>query len=249
MSWDVGANIFGSLLAYQGTRETNKANSAQALRQMDFQERMSSTAHQREINDLRKAGLNPMLSSTGGSGSSTPPGASATMQNPQVSALEGAISTAQIANIKKQSAKTNAETTLLDLEVPEAEVNAAIYESALGMAVKGKQALSKGGRMVMPWSAGAVSARSKMAKIKLEQAQYDKKHPPRPGDPRGWYDENKKPGFMERIKAQSKKRRLRAEKRALEKRTRARNKHKRQLRAEEKANKKMNEWYNKKDKK
>ncbi len=44
---------------------------------IDWQKMMSDTAHQREIKDLMAAGLNPVLSVTGGNGAATGSGATA----------------------------------------------------------------------------------------------------------------------------------------------------------------------------
>lgn len=75
------APVLGNILLQRDTNETNKEI---AGRQIDFQREMSNTAHQREVNDLMAAGLNPTLSA-GGNGSSTPTGASAEMKAPTIS--------------------------------------------------------------------------------------------------------------------------------------------------------------------
>lgn len=76
----VGASLIGGLFGSSGQSAANKANLKIAREQMKFQERMSNTAHQREVADLKAAGLNPLLTA-GGSGSSAPVGASTRMEN------------------------------------------------------------------------------------------------------------------------------------------------------------------------
>ncbi len=121
-------SFLGGRQADKGQRAANKANLKIAREQMQFQERMSSTAYQRSAKDLSAAGLNRILAL--GSPASSPSGALATMQSETAgkaealktgtsSALQARIAqgqfkllTSQVNNVDAQTLKTVQETAL-----------------------------------------------------------------------------------------------------------------------------------------
>ncbi len=110
----LAAGLVGGIAGAFGQKSANSANSAQSQRQMDFQERMSNTAHQREVEDLSQAGLNPLLSVN--KGASSPGGAQAQMGNIGKAGVESAASAMQIKNLKETNSLLKSQTTGQDIK-------------------------------------------------------------------------------------------------------------------------------------
>lgn len=95
------AQIGTALLNKKSVQDTNATNMAIAKEANAQTKEMSDTAHQRQVEDMKKAGLNPRLSA-GGSGASSPGMQTATMQAPTIADPSPAINSAVSAKLARE---------------------------------------------------------------------------------------------------------------------------------------------------
>lgn len=108
----------------------NAWNAEQVQKQMDYETEMSNTAHQREVTDLLRAGLNPVLSAKLG-GASTPSVSAASADTGATGTASSSSSTAIQAKVSRENAATQAQA-----QISAASIAASAQKYAADMAYK-----------------------------------------------------------------------------------------------------------------
>lgn len=179
----LGASVGGGLLSHFGQKDANETNARMqqdanntnieiARQNREWQASMANTAHQREVADLRAAGLNPILSATGGSGAASPAGNAATVGAARVedSISKGISSAKDLSQITPMLQNAQADVALKESSVvaqTAATANSVANAKKLSEETAGVKLDNVGKTQDLP-------ARKKEAALREVTAEYDK---------------------------------------------------------------------------
>jgi hypothetical protein len=218
---EIGGSIVGGLFGMHGAKKQNAANAKEAwlnrkfqfdehTRSMQFnkdqayenrkwQQMMSSTAYQRAMDDMKAAGLNPILaykqggaSSPSGATASTgiPSGAQARMENVMMPAVNSAISVgraiADIERTKAQTAQTKQQTEIMgDVKKPVRNAADLVDKGITGVKDVAKWMGEFSAKMVEMWTHSAQQRKKSMDEIRQEIKDIFTDDPNQ-----GWFDKS-----------------------------------------------------------
>lgn len=164
----VAGPLIGGLFGQRGQREANQNNIALQRENQAWMQMMSNTAHQRETADLRAAGLNPILTATGGAGATTPTSQPARVENEWADVSNSAVAIARaIADIEAVKANTE----LVKKKADIIETGSKVGKDAGELYDAGKDVLGKEFDNIVDWISQKMSSSAKGLSRKTDEVK------------------------------------------------------------------------------